>query len=127
MTRMCMGYTPIVYNVCEIVNIMPMTKRINIVLPESTIQTIDRMVKSGQRSRFINQAVEHFVANRSIEALRVRLERAAVRDQDLDCEIDADWVAVDRESWRRLNTAEQKQKPTTQGGAKSTSRRSTRH
>src|SRR5438477_3677712 len=73
-----------------------MSKRINIVLPETTVQTIDRMAKQGQRSRFINQAVQHFVATRSTEALRAQLERAAVRDQVLDREVAADWFAVDR-------------------------------
>src|SRR5688572_6952999 len=103
-----------------------MSKRINIVLPESTIQTIDRMAKPGQRSRFINQAVQHFVANRSAEALRAQLERAAVRDRDLDREIASDWFAVDQESWQRLDTPEARRKPATRSEVKSTSRRSTR-
>jgi hypothetical protein len=33
----------------------PVYKRINIVLPEATIQTIDRVAKPGQWSRFINE------------------------------------------------------------------------
>src|SRR3989442_11095253 len=103
-----------------------MSKRINIVLPEATILTIDRMAKPGQRSRFINQAVQHFVANRSIEALRAQLERTAVRDQDLDREVAADWLAVDRESWLGVDTLEQRKKPATQSEVKSTSRRSIR-
>jgi CopG family transcriptional regulator/antitoxin EndoAI len=99
-----------------------MSKRINIVLPETTIQTIDRMIRRGQRSRFINQAVQHYVANRSIEALRAHLERAAVRDRDLDREIAADWFAVDHETWRQLD--EQKQvRPIGRDAGKSTSRR----
>jgi len=105
---------------------MPMSKRINIVLPETTIQTIDRMAKPGQRSRFINQAVEHFVANRSMEALRAQLEHAAVRDQDLDREVAAEWSAVDRETWQQLDEPKQRRKPATRGGEKSTSRRSIR-
>jgi CopG family transcriptional regulator/antitoxin EndoAI len=76
-----------------------MSRRINIALPEATIQTIDRMTTPGQRSRFIDTAVQHFVAYRSTEALRSRLERAAVRDRDLDREVAADWFAVDRESY----------------------------
>src|SRR6266568_5164615 len=101
-----------------------MSKRINIVLPETTIQTIDRMTEPGQRSRFINQAVRHFVANRSAEALRAQLEHAAVRDQDLDREVAADWFAVDQEAWQRLDTP--KQAKSNPSAAKSTSRRSTR-
>src|SRR5258706_16052417 len=103
-----------------------MSKRLNIVLPEATVQTIDRMVKPGQRSRFINQAVVHFVANRSVEALRRRLELAAVRDRDLDREAAADWLAVDRQTWRQLEAPEAARRPATRSGAKSTSRRSTR-
>ena len=106
---------------------MPRSKRINIVLPEATVQTIDRMAKPGQRSRFINTAVQHFVANRSVEALRTQLERAAVRDRDLDREVAADWFAVDHETWKKLDEQPMTQKkPATRGGVKSTSRRSIR-
>jgi hypothetical protein len=50
-------------------------------------------VKPGARNRFINQAVQHFVAHRSTEALRIRIEQTAVRDRDPDSEIGADWLA----------------------------------
>lgn len=101
-----------------------MSRRINISLPETTVQTIDRLAKPGQRSRFINQAVQHFVASRSAEALRERLESVIVWERDLDREIAEDWFAVDKEAWQRLD--EPKRKPATRGEAKSTSRRSTR-
>src|ERR1700694_1976596 len=100
-------------------NLTSMSKRINIVLREATVQTIDRLAKPGQRSRFINQAVEHYVANRSIEALRAQLERAAVRDQDLDREVAADWFVVDHESWQQLDEPKAARKPATRGGEKS--------
>jgi len=101
-----------------------MNKRINILLPESTVRTIDRLAKPGERSRFINEAVQHFIVHRSTEALRRQLERAAVRDRDLDREVAADWIAVDQESWQNLE--ESKRKPTTRGEVRSTSRRSIR-
>jgi CopG family transcriptional regulator/antitoxin EndoAI len=102
-----------------------MSKRLNIVLPTATVQTIDRLVKPGERSRFINQAVQYYIAERSTEALRARLERAAVRDQDIDREVAADWFAVDQEAWQRLDNPE-KAKRRSRSAAKSTSRRSTR-
>lgn len=110
----------------KIINLESMSKRLNIVLPDSTVQTIDRMVKPGQRSRFINQAVQHYVANRSTEALRTQLELATVRDQDLDREVAADWLAVDQQTWRQLDEPKTSPKPAIRGGGKSTSRRSTR-
>jgi CopG family transcriptional regulator / antitoxin EndoAI len=93
-----------------------MSKRINIVLPEGTLRTIDRMVKPGGRSRFINQAVEHFVAHQSVDALRTRLELAAIRDRDLDREVAADWFEVDNEAWQRLDTGDLQRKPAGRGG-----------
>jgi CopG family transcriptional regulator/antitoxin EndoAI len=101
------------------------SKRINVILPEATIQTIDRMTKPGGRSQFINQAVRHYVANRSVEAFRARLEHAAVRDRDLDREIAADWLAVDREAWQQLEESKPRRRPATQSAEKYTSRRST--
>jgi CopG family transcriptional regulator/antitoxin EndoAI len=101
-----------------------MGKRLNIVLPETTIRTIDRIVKPGERSRFINQAVQHYVANRSLDVLRARLESAALRDQDIDREVAADWLAVDQQQWQQPDNS--KRKPAIRAAGKSTSRRSTR-
>jgi hypothetical protein len=33
-------------------------------------------------------------------ALRAQLERATIRDQDLDREIAEDWFAVDQDAWQ---------------------------
>ncbi|MFN0105830.1 MAG: hypothetical protein ACKV2U_27555 [Bryobacteraceae bacterium] len=104
-----------------------MTKRINIVLPETTIRNIDRLVKAGERSRFINCAVEHYVATQSAEAVRKLLELTAVRDRDLDKQIAEDWSAVDQQSWRQLDLQENiQEKQAIPKGARSTSRRLTR-
>ena len=103
-----------------------MTRRVNIVLPDTTLRTINRLAGRGQRSRFINQAVQHFVAWQSAEALRTRLEQAVVRDNDLDREVTAEWLDVDQQAWRQLDEAEAGRKPATPGAAKSSSRRSTR-
>jgi hypothetical protein len=100
-----------------------MGKRINIVLPELTIRTIDRMVKPGQRSLFINHAVQYFVAHRSPEALRSQLEMAVLRDQDLDREVSADWLAVDQQTWQQPDESTTHKKPATRSGEKSISRR----
>ena len=55
-------------------------------------------------------------------SLRARLERAIVRDRDLDREIADDWAGVDRETGQRLDRKES----ATRGAERSTSPRSTR-
>ncbi|MDQ2945814.1 MAG: hypothetical protein M3Y27_07710 [Acidobacteriota bacterium] len=104
-----------------------MRKRLNILLPETTLETIDRLTKPGERSRFIDKAVQHYVSHQSTEALRSRLEQTAVRDQDIDRQVAEDWVAVDHEAWQQLDHQPTRaaSKPVTRGEAKSTSRRST--
>lgn len=86
-----------------------MTKRINVILPEATVNTIDRLSRPGQRSRFIERAVEHYVVTASPEALQGRLKQAALRDHDLDLEISSDWFSVDQEQWQKLEQQEKRQ------------------
>jgi CopG family transcriptional regulator/antitoxin EndoAI len=75
-----------------------MSKRIHIVLPEETVQTIDRMAIAGNAAAASTQPSSPTVANLSVEALKEQLERAAVRDRDLDREVAGDWFAVDPEA-----------------------------
>jgi mRNA interferase MazF len=42
----------------------------------------------------------------SIEALRSQLERAAIRDRDLDRDVATDWLGVDIEAWHKLDIQE---------------------
>ena len=79
-----------------------MTKRINVVMPATTVRAIDRMVRPGQRSDFITRAVEHYVATQSAEAIQKRLEMTAVRDRDLDQQVAEDWFEVDQQSWQHI-------------------------
>jgi hypothetical protein len=102
-----------------------MNKRINIVLPEATIRAMARIAGPGERSRFIDQAVRHFVAHSSGEAIRMQLEKAAQRDRDLDREIVSDWQAVDNDAWQRPDIRKPKDRPA-RSVAKSTSRTLTR-
>jgi hypothetical protein len=90
----------------KIISPNPMAKRINVILPEATVRTIDRLSRPGQRSRFIDRAVQHYVTTASPEALQERLKQAALRDHDLDLEIAGDWLAVDREEWQKLESQE---------------------
>jgi CopG family transcriptional regulator/antitoxin EndoAI len=103
-----------------------MTKRINVILPESTVRTIDRLSRPGERSRFIERAVQHYVTTANPAASQERLKQAAIRDRDIDLEIANDWFAVDQEQWQRLEEQEKPRQAVGPGEAKSISRRSTR-
>jgi hypothetical protein len=49
-----------------------MSKRVNIMLPDTTVKVLDRVAPKGDRSRFISQAVLHYVQTQS----RAKMARA---------------------------------------------------
>jgi CopG family transcriptional regulator/antitoxin EndoAI len=107
------------------IRIISMSKRVNIMLPDATVNVLDRVAPKGDRSRFISQAVLHYVDTLSRANLRERLKLGALASARLDLEIAEEWFPVEQEAWQRLEKEEQAKKPTRSAG-KSTSRRSTR-
>jgi CopG family transcriptional regulator/antitoxin EndoAI len=102
-----------------------MSKRVNIMLPDATVKVLERVAPKGDRSRFISQAVLHYVQTQSAANLRERLKQGALANAKLDLEIAEEWFPVEQEAWRLLDKEEQAKKPARSAG-KSTSRRSTR-
>ena len=77
-----------------------MNQRINITLPTETLELIDRNVQKGDRSHFIDQAVQHYINATAKENLREKLKQGAVRWAERDLGITQDWFNVDEESWQ---------------------------
>jgi CopG family transcriptional regulator/antitoxin EndoAI len=102
-----------------------MSKRINVMLPELTVKVLDRVAPKGDRSRFISEAVLHYVQTQSKANLRERLKQGALANAKLDLEIAKEWFPVEQEAWQKLDQEESAKKPT-RSVVKSTSRRSTR-
>src|SRR5205809_1706070 len=102
-----------------------MSKRVNIILPDATLKILDRVAAKGDRSRFISQAVMHYVQTHGAANLRERLKQGALANAKLDLEIAEEWFPVEQEAWQRLEQEEQAKKPSRSAG-KSISRRSTR-
>jgi CopG family transcriptional regulator/antitoxin EndoAI len=78
-----------------------MNRRINIMLPESTLAVLDRVVDKGSRSRFISMAVLHYVRAQSKENLRERLKQEAIADAQRDLEMAAQWFPLEEEAWQK--------------------------
>lgn len=78
-----------------------MHKRVNVTLPEETIRLIDRSANHGNRSRFIDEAVRHFVRSHGRTQLRRLLEEGAERRAARDLAIVEEWFPVDKDAWRK--------------------------
>ena len=78
-----------------------MHKRINITLPEETIRLIDRVSQRGNRSRFIDQAVKHYLETVGRANLKRRLKEGAERNAERDLQLTRDWFSLEEEAWQK--------------------------
>lgn len=76
-------------------------RRVNITLPEETVRLIDRTTARGDRSRFIDQAVKHFVQEARRAKLKKLLKEGAVRRAERDLLLAEEWFGLDEEAWQR--------------------------
>src|SRR5271154_920886 len=103
-----------------------MSKRINIMLPDSTVAVLDRVVRKGGRSRFIDRAVLSLVKTEGTANLKDRLKAGALANAKLNLELAEEWFPVEQEAWDRLEREEKAAVKPTRSAVKFTSRRSTR-
>ena len=78
-----------------------MHRRVNITLPEETLRLIDRAVEQGSRSRFIDEAVRHFMRTQNRAQLRRLLKEGAQRHAARDRALAEEWFPIDEEAWQK--------------------------
>jgi CopG family transcriptional regulator/antitoxin EndoAI len=78
-----------------------MSKRINIVLPETTIKVLDRVAPKGNRSRFISQAVLHYVKTAGQQRLREQLKVGYQANAEESLDMAAEWFPIEEEAWHK--------------------------
>jgi CopG family transcriptional regulator/antitoxin EndoAI len=76
-----------------------MNKRINVMLPERTLAVLDRVATRGNRSRFVSEAVLHYVETQGKQSLRQQLKAGYVANADENLKIAADWFPLEEEAW----------------------------
>ena len=75
-----------------------MSKRINIVLPDTTVSVLDKVTTKGTRSRFIDRAVLHFIEARGKQTLREQLKAGYRANAAQDLALAAEWFALEEEA-----------------------------
>ena len=73
------------------------SKRINVMLPHSTLQVLERVAPKGNRSRLISQAILHYVKSRGTQTLRERLKEGYLQNSRLNLEIAQEWFPLEEE------------------------------
>jgi CopG family transcriptional regulator / antitoxin EndoAI len=77
-----------------------MSKRINIVLPETTVTVLDRVAPKGNRSHFISRAVLHYVHSVGKQSLREQLKAGYQANAEENLKIALDWFPLEEEAWK---------------------------
>ncbi|WP_341525656.1 hypothetical protein WKK05_24165 [Nostoc sp. UHCC 0302] len=86
-----------------------MHRRINITLPEETIELIDQVIDKsdspeetlGERSRFINEAVQYYIAEKALAKLREQLKEGAIQRAERDLGLVEEWFDLEEEAWHK--------------------------
>jgi len=76
-----------------------MHQRINLMLPAETLRLIDRVARKGNRSRFVDQAVRHYVDTVGKASLRKLLREGATRRSRRDTRLAEEWFALEDPAW----------------------------
>lgn len=74
-------------------------ERINITLPRATLGLLERVTSRGNRSRFINEAIQRLAKGRSRAELRKLLEEDGRVNKERDLAVHAEWAAADADTW----------------------------
>ena len=72
-------------------------RRINITLPEPALRVVDRVAPRGNRSRFIAEAIKHYVTLTRRTELKKRLKAGALRRAERDRALAAEWFDLEEE------------------------------
>ena len=83
---------------------MGITRRLNIILPSSTVRILDRVATKGNRSRFIDRAVLRYVETQGKQALRNQLKAGYSANAELDLAMAVEWFPLEEEAALKLET-----------------------
>lgn len=76
-------------------------KRLNITLPESTVELLETFVGKGGRSSFINAAIKTYIKQAKQNSLREELKEGAIARRERDLQLADEWFEVEEELWQK--------------------------
>lgn len=76
-------------------------KRINITLPESTVEMIESITDKGSRSSLIDSAVRLYVKNLKQKSLKQKLKEGAIARAERNLQMAQEWAHLEDEVWQK--------------------------
>ena len=72
-------------------------KRINISLPEDTLNIVDRIAEKGERSRLIDEAVRFYMEQKGQNNLKALLKEGAITRARRSTQLAGEWFFLEEE------------------------------
>ena len=85
-----------------------MNKRINVILPTTTVSVLDRVAAKGNRSALIDRAIRHYVETQGRQNLRERLKQEALANAERDLQMAVEWFPLEEEAWQVAQSRKRK-------------------
>jgi CopG family transcriptional regulator / antitoxin EndoAI len=85
-----------------------MNKRINVILPATTVAVLDKVATKGNRSALIDRAIRHYVKTQSRQSLRERLKQEALTNAERDLRMATEWFPLEEEAWQLAQVQKKK-------------------
>ncbi len=76
-------------------------KRINITLPESTVEMIESVADKGSRSSLIDNAVRLYVKSLKQTSLKEQLKEGAIARAERNLQMAQEWSHLEDEVWQK--------------------------
>lgn len=70
-------------------------------LPISTLAVLDKVASKGNRSRFVSEAVLHYVETHGKQGLREQLKAGYLANAEENLKIAAEWFPLEEEAWQK--------------------------
>lgn len=78
-----------------------MSKRINVLLPDETMQALDRAATKGTRSRFVSDAVLYYIRQRGMQKLREQLKAGYRANARESMKIALEYFPLEEQAWQK--------------------------
>lgn len=76
-------------------------KRINITLPESTIDMLESIADKGSRSNLIDNALKVYIKDLKKKRLKQQLKEGAIARSERNLELAQEWTHLEDEVWEK--------------------------
>ena len=71
---------------------------------------LDRVASKGNRSRFVSEAVLHYVETKGQQSLREQLKAGYLANTDENLKIAAEWFPLEEEAWQKSRSGQKAKK-----------------